>query len=284
MDLRHKSALFVASVIVAALCVLPCPARGRSPEDGQERPDDIWSQGDRRGPGMRGGPRGFELNDEEIGRVMKGIEKEDPEKAKELAKLREEDPRRFQAELMEQGGEELAKIMSERIEAWRQRRQAEFLDWLEKNYRKEAEELGKLKKSNLRLYVERLRQVQKKYEPILEAERRNNPELAQVLREDLELKERREELRRRIRRERHEAEREKLKAELTDVVARRFDLLIRRNQIEFERLLRWIEELQKRVQESKAQIEEWQDEEFKRENVKKRVDDLIKGKVPFGWD
>ncbi len=69
--------------------------RGRPPEGG-ERPQGERPQG-----------RQFQLTDEMINRIMSGLAKSDPEKAKELGQLRKSDPEKFKPELM--------KIMRERM-------------------------------------------------------------------------------------------------------------------------------------------------------------------------
>ncbi len=268
----------MVAAAAAAFFVLPHPAEA---SEGEQDKEDIWSQTDPRGPR---GYRRFELTEEETSRILTSLKKEDPRRAKQLEGLREKDPEQFKALLREHGGAELTKIIGERAEAWIQRRQAEFLEWLEKNYRKVARELGKLKQKNPSLYGERLRHIQEEYEPIYEAERRNNPELAAVLKEDLDLKDKRAVLLKKIWDAKSKDEKAKLTAELEQIVAQRFELIVRRKQIAYSRLLRWIAELQKRVEASREEIAKWEDAKFKAENVKKRTEDLVKKKVPFKWD
>jgi len=123
----------------------------------------------------------------------------------------------------------------------------------------------------------------KKYGRIIE-EGRRNPELAEVLIEDLKLKKRRDELLKKIRTVKSESEKKKLVAELEEVVSGRFDLIVRRKQIAYERLLRWLEELRKRIRESRGEIVRWRDEKFKNENVKQRTGDLLEEIPKFNWD
>ena len=214
---------------------------------------------------------------------MKYLRKSDPDKAKELAKLREGDPEKFKAELRRHGGEEFSKIVMERMRIWQERRRAEFVEWLGKNYRKDAEELAKLKAKDPDLYLTKYEHIRDKYWRIFEEERRN-PELAEVLKEDLELKKRRDELIRRIKAAKSDRQKKRLTADLEDVVNRRFDLIIRRKQIAYERLLRWLEELKNRIKESRDEIAKWSDHKAREENIKERLKDLTEGTVPFEWD
>lgn len=272
--------VLLALAAVLAACVLPGWARA----DGQQKEDDIWTEEEPRGPGgPRRGPRGFELTDADINRLMQYLKKNNPDKASELAKLREQDPEKFKAELRRHGGKEFGKIVMERMETWRQRRQAEFVEWVGKNYRCDAEELARLKAKDPDLYLKKYEHIRDKYWRIFEEERRN-PELAEVLKEDLELKQRRDELLRRIKAAKNDKQKERLMADLEEVVGRRFDLIIRRKQIAYERLLRWLEELKNRIKESRDEIAKWRDEKFRAENIKKRVEDLNEGVVEFKWD
>jgi hypothetical protein len=288
MELSRRVILILVIAAVATVAVLPCSAAEKDEKN-------IWTEeeprrpgrGPGRGPGPGRRPRRFELTDEEIDRIMKGLQESNPEKAKELAKLRETDPNQFSVELRRHGREEFGKIIRERIEKriekGRSRWRAEFLEWLEKAVPREAQELAKLKKISPDLYANKFELVRRKYWRIFEASKRN-PELAEVLLEDLRLKKRRDELLRKIKGTRSDKEKKKLVVELEEVVAGRFDLLIRQKQIAYERLLKRLEELRKRLRESRGEISKWRDEKFKNENVKQRTQDLLEEPLKFNWD
>jgi hypothetical protein len=277
--------LLLVTAIVVATWVLPCSAA-------QEEKDkeNIWieehrglGRGPERGRGP-GGPGRFELTDEDISRIISSLEKSDPNAVKELEKLRKEEPEKFQVELRRYGREEFGKIIRERIEGWRQQRQNEFLRWLAKEYPREAENLAKIKENEPKLYFEKFDLIRNKYWRIFEEERRN-PELAEVLKEDLRLKDKEDELVNRVKAAKNEKDKQKLMAELEEVASRRYDLIVRQKEIAYERLLRWLEELRKRVKESRDEIIRWQDEKVKAENVKKHARDLIEEPTPpFRWD
>lgn len=288
MGSNRKSILALLVAAVVAASALPCcgeekaaKKQEKSKEEKKqdiENKEDIWTEEE-----PRRGWRRLELTEEETARVMKGLKERDPKAAKELAKLRKKDPEKFKAELARVAREEVGKIMRERFEAWRSRRRAEFLEWLKKNYRREAEELDRLKDTNPDLWAKQYDLISEKYRTIFEASSRN-PELAEVLKEDLQLKTRRGELLRKLRTERDEKKKKQLAAQLAEVVARRFDLIVRRKEIEYERLLKRLEELRKRICESRDQIREWKKTKFKEENVKKRLEDLTEGIPRFKWD
>jgi len=175
--------------------------------------------------------------------------------------------------------------MRERIDGWRHQRQTKFLNWLGKEYPKEAENLAKLKENEPKLYFEKFDLIRNKYWRIFEEERRN-PELAEVLKEDLQLKDKCDELVTRIKATKNEKDKQKLLAELEEVVSRRYDLIVRQKEIAYERLLKWLEGLRNRVKESRDEIIKWQNEKVKAKNVKEHIKDLTEESTPppFRWD
>jgi hypothetical protein len=277
MELSRRIILVLVVAVVATVIFLPCFA--------EENKDEkvIWNEDERRGPGPGRGARRVELTDEEIDRIMKDIEESDPEKAKELAKLRETDPNQFSFELRRHDPEEFGKIIKERMaKLWSEMRE-KYLEWLGKVAPEEAQELAKLKEISPDLYAKKFELVRRKYWRIF-VESKRNPELADVLLEDLRLKKRRDELLRNIKAVRSEKEKKKLVAELEEVVAGRFDLLVRRKQLAFEGLLKRLEELRKHIKESRGEINIWRDKKFKNDNVKKRMQDLLEENPKFNWD
>lgn len=284
--------LVLAMGAVVIVSSLPCFTAEKDEED-------IWVEGEpnalRRGPrlgpgprpgpgqGLGPGPRRFELTDERIEDILKGLKERDPGKAAELAELREKDPEKFKAEIRKVMREHFGKMVREGMETRRLKRDAEYLEWLGKNYPKEAEKLAELKEKDPELYITKFNLSLAKYGYIFDAWRQN-PELAEVLKEDLELRKKRDELLRKIKAATSEKQKKELTAQLEEVVGSRFDLIVRRKQIAYERLLKRLEELNRQVKESRDEIVEWQDEKFKAENARKRTQDLVGGIVKFNWD
>jgi hypothetical protein len=274
--MKAKNGLFLILMLAAMITVsaLPRWAQGTSSEKKEEeKKEDIWTDKPPRGP--RRGPR-FELTDEEIERIMKSIKESDPEKAKELEKMRKEDEKRFREQLREHGGDEFGKIVMERIDKWRKDQREEFLKWLDKNFHRQAEELNRLK-NNPELYLKKYDIIRGKYWRIFQEERRN-PELGEVLKEKLRLAGWRDRLLREIRGEKNEKKKKELVNKLRDAVGRRFDLIVREKQIAYKWLRDRLKELQKRVEESQAEIDKLKNPNTKKQNIDKRVDDLLKGK------
>jgi hypothetical protein len=272
--MKAKYGLFLILMLAAVITVsvLPCWAQGTSEEKKEEKKEDIWT--DKKPPGTRRRPR-FELTDEEIERIMKSLRESNPEKAKELEKLRKEDARKFQEQLREHGRDEFGKIVMERIDKWRKQRREEFLKWLDENFRRQAQELKKLQDPDL--YLKKYDIIRRKYWPIFEAERRN-PELGKVLKEKLRNESWRDRLLREIRGTTDEKKKKELINKLKEAVSRRFDLIVREKQIAYKRLRERLEELRKRVEESQAEIDKLMSPKTKKQNVDKRVDDLLKPK------
>jgi hypothetical protein len=225
------------------------------------------------------------LSDEMVERIMKGIAQRDPAKARELAELQKKDPEQFKVELGRHGRTEIEEISRERFEARRQRRHDEFVEWLKASYPQDEAELAGVREKDPQLYVRNFEHLLERYGRIFEAHS-INPELGAVLKEDYDLRQRRDGILRQMRRERSGARRHALGAELQDIVARRYDLIVRRKEIAYEQLQRKLEEMQQQIEQSKNEIVKWQDTELRRENVRKRMEALTEGmsRRGFKWD
>ncbi|NLH43651.1 MAG: hypothetical protein GX448_17575 [Planctomycetes bacterium] len=270
MQLRRVAVLAAGIALALGLTM----AARTTAQDKQPK-NDIWKDE----------PRAFQrdLSKEQIEQILKGIQQRDPAKAKSLEELRQKDPGRFITELRAQGRPELDQMSRDRMEARRQERYARFLEWLKVNYPAEEQTLARLKEGDLQAYLVSLENVWDRFGYIFDAENAN-PELGAVLKEDLALRKKGEELCARHRKEKSEAEKQKIGAELQDVVARRYDLIVRRKEIAYEQLLKRLEDLQKQVTDSKDDIAKFKDEQIKRENVRQRVEALVGGKGQFKWD
>lgn len=154
-----------------------------------------------------------------------------------------------------------------------------FLTWLEKNYPKKAELIKKEGDEHPDKFIEKLTEAMKTYGPILKAEK-NNPELAEVLRKDLELQSQRDELLTKLRTAK-EDQRQPLLDELNKVVAARFDVIIQKKQIEYDRIRKRLDWLNKKLERHGEELQKLKDE--KDQSVKKRTEELIKGEVKMDW-
>lgn len=273
---KCRGIIFVlALAVIVTGAALPCPAAAEKEED-----KSIFAESEQRGRRPRRGR--FELTDEEKDRLMEAMRKRDPKKAREVAGLRKKDPDKFREALRTHVREEYDNVIRDRIATWRQEKRAEFLDWLMKNYRRDARELASLKGRDPDVYEKRLDSMREKYDPIRDAERWR-PELAVVLKEDLRLKERRGELIAKIKTTKRQGDKKKLIAELQNVVTDRYDLIVKRKRIAYERLIKRVKELQDSINKSRAEIADARKDEVKTENVKQRMKTLLEGKKGFTW-
>jgi len=274
MRLGRVATLVAGLALAAGLTTAALAGAGAKPEK-----DNIWKDEPRenRPPWQR------DLGPEQIERVLKGIQQRDPAKAKALAELRRKDEDRFLTELRDQGRPEIDQIFRERWEARRQERNNRFLEWLKVNYPAESQSLAKLKDGDPQVYMAAFDNAMNRYGYIFEAEN-SSPELGAVLKEDLDLRKRSEELCCRLRNEKSEAKKQTLGAELQEVVSRRYDLIVRRKEIAYEQLLQRLAELQKQLTESKDDIAKFKDTKTKEENVRQRIRELTENKVRFKWD
>ncbi len=268
--------LLLAVAAAVTITALPCPADEKKQED-----KSIFAENERRGP--RTGRGRFELTDEEKDRILEALRERNPEKAREVAGLREKDPDKFREELRRHAREEYSKVIRGRMERWRQERQAEFLAFLDKSVPKVAEELARLKEKNPDLYTRKYDLARRKYERAFEESKRN-PDMAEVLLEDLKLRERSDDLVVRIKAAKSERDKKRLTAQLERVLSDRYDLIVRRKQMAYERFLHWLEELKKRIEKSKAEIIRAKKKDVRAENIKERMETLLEGTKGFNWD
>lgn len=276
MQYPRVAALLAGIALAGGLTTVPVVAT--EAQRPKER-EDIWQ--DEARPPRSWWNRG--LSEETVNRAMEGLRKRDRAAARRLAALRKKDPEQFKIELREQARPEIEQIIREYWEARRQRRNTEFLDWFKANYPREHESLANLKERDPPLYVKSFEHMMDVYGPIFEAER-SNPELGAVLKEDFELKKRRDELRGQLRCEKSDARKQAIGVELQEVVARRYDLIVRQKEIAYEQLLQKLEELHQQVRDSKEEIAKYKDPRLKRENVRQRVRTLTENKAKFKWD
>jgi len=271
----------------------------------QEAQENIWSDDK-----PQGRARKIALTDKVVERFLRELAKTDPARAEEFKRLRQTEPEQFKNEIrrllhersaqkkrlrgvgrkaqeprsagerpLMRGGEQRG---PDRMMRMRQKYD-EYLKWLSKSHPAEAEELAASKKNNPDLYFRKVTLSFKRYGRIFEESERN-PELAEILQQDLELKDRRNDLLREISNAREKEQKDALVKELEEVISQRFDLIVRRKEIEYEKLLDRLEKLKRQVEESKAQVEQWQDVEFKGKNVKARIKELLGRTETFKWE
>jgi len=238
--------------------------------------------------------------------MMKYLEEIDPERAKVMQQLRTKDPERFREIVRERASRRLREEgMSEpplspedmtfggrqghkdrfrgrgRTERMQQR-QAEYLEWLKINFPDEAAKLEEEKEKNPRLFPRRLALSFRKYGKIAE-NARDNPELGLVLKEKVQLNERRDELLRKIK-SADEKRKKLMTDELILVLGLKYDLILKQKQIAYEQLTKRLTDLEGKVKESNDELEKRKDAEYKKESVNNRLEELLKGTESFKWD
>jgi hypothetical protein len=241
----------------------------------------------------------FELTDEKIELIMSRLAKTDPKKAEELKELRDKEPEQFRAEIRKviydehrkrirkstgyrDGPKDIGEKGRRGPRQFMREHHREHLKWLRENYPEEAKELEQIQGRDADLYMRKLGHSIKRYGRIEDA-MEENPKLAEALKTDLELKDERDRLLRKIDTA-GDDEKKKLVAELENVVSKRFDLIVERKKIEFEQMRKRLERLEKHIQNCQSKFEKWQDPEFKKQNVKERVEELVSKADKFIWE
>ena len=253
---------------------------------------------------LRGGPvdkPGYrKMSPEVIDRIMEMLKESDPEKAGELAKLREKDPEAFQEEIRKNmrrrrpvsrrkeraGDMEKSRFGKGEGMGWhrpvdKEPTDADILKWLKANEPEQAAELTKLEKENPRLYQQKLRMVNRKYGKIIAMAERH-PELAALLKKDIQLQEIRNDLVNQIRATSDDAKKQQLTKQLESVVTERFDLLINMKQLKYEMLKEKLDKLKVRLEERQAEVTDLKAK--KDENIQERMKELTSKTEKMKWD
>lgn len=163
-------------------------------------------------------------------------------------------------------------------------RVGEYTQWLEKNYPEKAQKIAELKGTDPELYRRQIMLTFKKYGRIFEAEQ-DNPELAKVLKESLELKTKQDKLLNEIKETTDETKKGEITRQLKDVLSNRYELILKQKQIAYEQMTKQIEKLKNEVEKGRQQVEKWKDAKQKDEIVKTKLEELVKinGTETFRW-
>lgn len=160
-------------------------------------------------------------------------------------------------------------------------RENELMSWLDKNEPNTAKELRALKEKDPRAYNRRMLFAMKNYMPIMDAEQ-SNPALAEVLKKDMVLKQKRNELLDQIKSTTDAEKKKDLTSQLKDVIGQRFDLIVEKKQLRYEDLKKRLADLQSQVEKSQAELNTIKDK--KAEQVQKHLDDLLNNSEQINWD
>ncbi|MFA7485909.1 MAG: hypothetical protein WCZ89_07790, partial [Phycisphaerae bacterium] len=167
----------------------------------------------------------------------------------------------------------------ERMAQMRQKHE-EYIQWLAVNYPQDANDLEQIRENNPELYMRRLMQSIRRYGRIAETAK-TNPQLAEVLKQDIILKDSRDQVLKKLRTS-DESRKEALVKELTQITSERFDLIIKRKQIQHQQLLDRLEGLKEQIKNSEEQVNQWQ--AAKDVKVNERVKELLSRTEKFEWD
>ena len=308
-----KINLWKAILVAACILAMTGVSQTRAGDLAQEEQIAVAPPGPD-GPMMSKGQ--LEPTPAQMDHILAEIKEKNPQEANELTQLREKDPNAFRMELrnhmreqfmsrmLEQKGTQQGEpagqphamagpgtppkaghdmpgpeFMRERI----QERTDEFLKCLKENYPDEATKLEQIKKDNPDQYVRALIISGKKYGRICDAVK-DDPNLAKVLKQQMELKDKRAELLKQIRATTDEKQKKTLTTDLEQIVGQQFDLIVKRKQMAYDDLTKKLADLQKEVNQRKAEVEKWNGKDFKSQKVKERVTELVNQPEKFEWD
>ena len=161
------------------------------------------------------------------------------------------------------------------------KRNDEFIDWLRDNFPVEAERFDIAAEANPEESFRDLMPLMMKYREIFVTEKKN-PELAELMKKDMQLHERRNEILTALQNTDNEQERQKLETEIKDIVAARFDLILEKRKMRFEELQRRLEELSKEIERQKIELSEL--DSRRDEQIQSRIEELLSADKKMKWD
>jgi len=307
--MKNRKVMFVLYLLTVGLSSL-CAADPNNPQVKPAGNDSFWQEEMSRPEPLKA------LSDERIDQYMQHLRKQNPARADELEKLRTDNPEQFRIQvrgefanhfrqMRQQSGHREGEGRPENPDfppspaggpkpgmpgqpgdnrgQWKERLEKmhnDLLAWLEKNIPDEAARLKQLREKQPEEYVMRTAELMRKYAPIMRAEK-DNPKLAEVMKDDLEVQRQQNELLRQIGSAQGN-EKDKLTAELKTVVLRRFDLIMAKKQMQYDDLRKRLEELQKDVKVRESELETQKANKSKA--VEERVAELVSRAQKVNWE
>ena len=274
--------------------------------------EDVW--GDKKG--KKQGER--RITEEQIKGIMRHIAENNPEKAEHLRQLREKNPQEFREQMRliggwgdrngkqqkgrgqghdertraQRGGQSKGEKGKERMPGRGMpgrgggfggrmaERHDEYVKWFKKEFPEKAQKMEALREKYPEKYMKLMQGCQKKYSPIMKAQK-SNPQLAKVLKEDILLRSQRDQLLKELR-SADKKESKALKKELEEVVSSRFDIILKKKQLRYEEMLKRLQALEKKVNEQQAEVESLKDK--KNETIEQRIEELVGKTEKISWD
>ena len=160
------------------------------------------------------------------------------------------------------------------------KRHDEYVKWFKKEFPEKAKKMEAMREKYPEKYMKLMQGGQKKYSPIMKAQK-NNPQLAKVLKEDILLQGQRDQLLKELR-SADKKEIKALKEELKEVVSSRFDIIVRKKQLNYEDMLKRLQALEKRVNKQQTEVESLKDK--KNETIEQRIKELVGKTEKISWD
>jgi ribosomal protein S10 len=300
MKMTAKLFLLTVPVVLLTVCALQAKeseANTPPPPAAVSAPEPAASPNQEMKRSMRG--------EDFLTNLLEKIRQDDPNEAARLEKLRNEDPKLFHEEMrkaarqlrprpegaesdqprrgtMEENSEGPMGMMGrEKIREHMQEKETELMTWLEKNEPEKAKELTALKTTDPPAYKRRMMFEMRNYRQIIDAEQ-TNPALAEVLKKDMVLKQKRNELLEKIKGTTDEKQKEELTKQLKEVIGQRFDLIVQKKQLKYEELKKKLEDLQQIVNKSQAELENLKSK--KAEQIDNYMEELMSHSEKLNWD
>lgn len=161
------------------------------------------------------------------------------------------------------------------------KRNEEFIEWLKINYPQQAMEFEKASEANPERAFRDLMPVMMKYRDIFETEKKN-PELASLMKKDVDLLERQDEILKAVKNSEDQKIKDDLIAELRTITEARFDLILKKRQMRFDELKERLAQLEKEITKQEADLQTLSEQ--RDIQIQKRIDELLADDNQVKWN
>jgi len=232
-------------------------------------------------------PEQEQISKERFDLIIRYVAEGKPARQQQLRKLYEEDRSKFWSEVRTFFRENPLESPSPqevqgRTSKWREdllKQHEEFIGWLREAYPEKEKELAHLREKDLDEYFRRFGALHRKYANVAGTQKKN-PELAGVLKEDLDLLDQHDALLLAIRQADNQSK-PKLVKDLHEIVGKRFDLIVRKKQLQYDELRRRLDRLRRDLEKKEQELGKLI--ESKEEVTRHRVEELINPTPKIDW-
>lgn len=283
MQTNTTAARLLLIFIITGLLTLPLLAEKKienPASNPKESRSDIWQEV------TFVSPEDSRLTEKQVTQAMNQLRKTNPEKAEQLEQLKNTDLEAFVKAIREHVLAEKADASKDKKQPrakWKEKlrqRHERFLAWYKEHYPEAYDDLSELKNTNPDLFVQKVIDLLKIYDPIQKTEK-SNPKLAKAMKKNLELQQERDAVLLQIQIS-SGSEQAKLIEELKTIISKRFDTIVLEKQLLQESMKKRLEALARKIETRNAALDNLI--KTKDQSVETRLKELVERTEKVNWN